>query len=91
MSYYKLQNGIVVIIEEKKKSRIKGTLCEEWELTDHTGQVRSSKDFRGSWTMVYCGFTHCPDVCPDELDKMVEAIELIGKLFCFMKYGQNFN
>lgn len=26
---------------------------------------------------VYFGFTHCPDICPDELDKMSEMIERI--------------
>jgi protein SCO1/2 len=26
---------------------------------------------------IYFGFTHCPDICPDELDKMSEMIEKI--------------
>jgi len=50
----------------------------EWELVDHTGVPRSSKDYVGRWLLVYFGFTHCPDICPDMLDKMSEVIETLA-------------
>ncbi len=33
-------------------------------LTDHLGQKFEPDRFEGKWTLVFFGFTHCPDVCP---------------------------
>lgn len=48
-------------------------------LLDHMGQRRTKKDFRGSWVLMYFGFTHCPDICPDELEKMTNIVNLLDK------------
>ena len=29
-----------------------------------------SKDFLGHWSLVYLGYTHCPDICPASLGQM---------------------
>lgn len=33
------------------------------------------KNDKKKFSIVYFGFTHCPDVCPDELDKLGEMLE----------------
>lgn len=43
-----------------------------------TGKVFTEKDLRGSFSMVYFGFTHCPDVCPDELEKVAAATTAVN-------------
>lgn len=47
-------------------------------LTDHTGKKRALADFRGRFTLLYFGFTNCPDVCPTDLYSMSKAIEELG-------------
>ena len=47
-------------------------------LTDHTGKRVSEKDFEGKFTLVYFGYTFCPDVCPAELQVMSAALDQLG-------------
>lgn len=47
-------------------------------MTDHNGRPFSNDDLKGKFALLYFGFTHCPDICPDELMKLAEAVDLIG-------------
>jgi protein SCO1/2 len=47
-------------------------------LIDQNGQSRSDGEFRGKLMLVYFGFTHCPDVCPLDLQKMSQAMARLG-------------
>ena len=47
-------------------------------LTAHTGERISDEAFRGKFMLVAFGFTHCPDVCPAELQVMTAALESMG-------------
>ena len=49
-----------------------------FELVDQNGKPFTDKDLLGSYSLVYFGFTNCPDICPDELDKMGLAVEAVG-------------
>ncbi|GLZ87445.1 SCO1/SenC family protein [Metapseudomonas resinovorans] len=39
----------------------------EFKLTDENGRQVSAKDYLGKPTLLFFGFTHCPDVCPSTL------------------------
>jgi len=49
-----------------------------FELTDQNGRTVTDKDFRGHPTLVFFGFTHCPDVCPTTLFEMSEVLDKLG-------------
>lgn len=68
-------------IKEKEKNRSIGkvALGGPFSLTDHNGKAVTDKDFHGKWILLYFGFTHCPDICPDELEKMGKAIDIVDK------------
>ncbi len=47
-------------------------------LTDHTGTQVTEKDFHGTYTLIYFGYTYCPDVCPGELQLVAAALDEMG-------------
>uniref|UniRef100_UPI00398EE582 protein SCO2 homolog, mitochondrial n=1 Tax=Pristiophorus japonicus TaxID=55135 RepID=UPI00398EE582 len=51
----------------------------DFNLLDHTGRSRAKRDFFGQWVLLYFGFTHCPDICPDELDKISSVVQMLDK------------
>lgn len=51
----------------------------EFALTDHRGDAFGPERLRGHWTLVFFGFTHCPDVCPTTLSFLNQLLgELAG-------------
>jgi len=43
-------------------------------LVDQNGKPRTDADFRGSYMLVYFGYTFCPDICPTALVTMTDAL-----------------
>ena len=39
----------------------------DFELVSHRNTTFTKADLEGKWTLVFFGFTHCPDVCPTTL------------------------
>jgi protein SCO1/2 len=50
----------------------------ELRLTDHTGRARTLADFKGKVTVVFFGFTQCPDACPTTLAELRAVKEKLG-------------
>ncbi|KAL7621434.1 Cu-binding protein [Parahypoxylon ruwenzoriense] len=64
-------------VAEANKGVGKAKVGGDFELVDHDGNAFGSKDLRGRYSLIYFGFTHCPDICPDELDKMARMFDLV--------------
>jgi protein SCO1/2 len=47
-------------------------------LADQNGKQVADRDFRGRYMLVFFGFTHCPDICPAELQVMSESLGALG-------------
>jgi protein SCO1 len=50
-----------------------------FQLTDQSGQTVTEKSMQGHPTLVFFGFTHCPDVCPTTLFEISEVLKAMGK------------
>lgn len=47
-------------------------------LTDHTGRQVTERDYLGGFTLVFFGYTFCPDVCPTVLGDIALALDDLG-------------
>lgn len=50
----------------------------EFSLENHGGGIADTRLFRGQWSLVFFGFTSCPDFCPLELQKLGKLLNLMG-------------
>ncbi|RDA95295.1 hypothetical protein CP533_3497 [Ophiocordyceps camponoti-saundersi (nom. inval.)] len=48
-----------------------------FDLVDQDGKPFTSDMLKGKHSLVYFGFTRCPDICPEELDKMARMLDLV--------------
>lgn len=61
------------------KSFGKASIGGPFSLLDSAGVEFTEKNLLGRWTLIYFGFTMCPDICPDELTKVSEALDMLTK------------
>ncbi|EED13723.1 mitochondrial metallochaperone Sco1, putative [Talaromyces stipitatus ATCC 10500] len=64
-------------ITEMSKGVGKPKVGGPFVLKDLDGKEFTAEDLKGKYSFVYFGFTHCPDICPDELDKMAAIIDKV--------------
>ncbi|KAM7371454.1 hypothetical protein PAMP_008693 [Pampus punctatissimus] len=82
MKYFKKEKE-EKLEKERNKSIGRPDLGGPFSLIDHNNKAVKSEDFFGQWLLIYFGFTHCPDICPDEIEKMIEVVDEIDKIKSF--------
>ena len=50
-----------------------------FQLTDQAGRTVTEKNLQGRPTLIFFGFTHCPDICPTSLFEISELLRAMGK------------
>lgn len=51
----------------------------EFALTDHNGVAVTDKTYDGKAKLVYFGFTHCPDICPNDMARLTATLKLLDE------------
>jgi len=54
------------------------SLGGEFTLTDQNGTVITQENLKGKYTLVFFGFTNCPDVCPTTLTIISQVMKDLG-------------
>ena len=50
-----------------------------FSLVDHNGRAVTQQNFRGSYLLVFFGYTHCPDICPTALTLIANVMDSLGE------------
>jgi protein SCO1/2 len=68
-----LGGGVFLSLEHRDTPRgAAGTLLASaiggpFRLVDQNGKTVTDADLKGKWSLVYFGYTHCPDACPNDI------------------------
>jgi protein SCO1 len=70
-----LNTNMLPRVETSGKALIGGPFT----LLGKDGSTVTDKVFRGKYMLVFFGYTHCPDICPAELQVMAAALDGLDK------------
>ena len=65
-------------MEEQNASVGRPRIGGPFQLVSSTGHPFTDQDLLGSFSLIYFGFTNCPDICPEELDKMSSVVDAVA-------------
>lgn len=84
--YLKLGDpGIIAAGQKKAASSIPGLMwpspkkLSPFQLTDHKGQPFDLNRLKGQWSLLFFGYTHCPDICPTTMTLLNAVVNDLEK------------
>ncbi|MDD7805703.1 MAG: SCO family protein [Endozoicomonas sp. (ex Botrylloides leachii)] len=63
LSEEQLKSAGAIIFETPRSFKFEG-------LVKHNSKLLTKDDFKGRWSLIYFGYTFCPDICPTSLAKI---------------------
>jgi protein SCO1/2 len=51
----------------------------DFTLVNQDGKTVTQDEYAGQYKLIYFGFTFCPAICPTELQKMTQALKIMGE------------
>jgi len=68
---------------EKKSSKSKSLAANiggDFQLIDSNNQPMKMAAFLGRWSLFYFGYCNCPDICPEMMQKMLDAVLCVDQI-----------
>lgn len=78
MAYTMTQNKQDSTSTTQESSLAGAAIGGDFTLIDHNGNTVTQSDYKGSYKLVFFGFTFCPHICPTELQKLTLALKTLG-------------
>ncbi len=75
--YQQLGSGDLMSGAFQESDQARVDIGGPFELVDHTGRTVTEADFAGGYSLMYFGFTYCPDFCPAGLQTISAALDLL--------------
>jgi len=78
---YRMQSAGMVAPEDIDATIFSATRpVPQFALTDHNDAAFDPQRLQGHWSLLFFGFTQCPDVCPTTLNTLARSLALLGDL-----------
>lgn len=52
----------------------------DFKLVDHNNQAFTAESLKGHWSLVFVGYTYCPDICPTTLAELTSIYPELQKI-----------
>jgi protein SCO1 len=59
---------------------IPGRALKDFSLIDHHARALGRTQLRGHWSLLYFGYSHCPDVCPVTLATLAQFVKQLRQV-----------
>jgi protein SCO1/2 len=69
---------VLLVIGPKSRIVAPSAVGGAFELVDQDGGRVTDQDLKGKPSLVFFGFTHCPEICPTTLFEVSEVLEKLG-------------
>lgn len=76
--WYIIQSGGFGPLTGTARQAIKIEIGGPFELVNHWGENVTNEDYNGTNSLIFFGYTYCPDVCPTTLTNISTALDILG-------------
>ena len=71
--------GLFLIFAGDSKAPAPSAIGGPFELIDQDGKSVTERDLKGKPSLIFFGFTHCPDICPTALFDVSEILSVLDE------------
>ncbi len=79
LGFVSLVGVALFIVSQPAEQRATANVGGPFQLIDQNGARVTEATYKGGPSIIFFGFTHCPDVCPTTLFEMTEVLKRIPK------------